>query len=512
VTEPEPAAPAPDRLHPGAQVPPASGWGGAVRRGMVWSVTALATSKALSFLSILVLARLLAPDEFGVVAAVAAYITLIELGSDLGMKPTVVYEQEVGVSERIQTAFTMNVAAAIALTALGVLAAPLMAGFFGVAEEADLFRLGALNLLFTGLGNVHDGLLLRDMSFGRRIGPQVVRDIVRVVVSLALALAGYGALALVIGLLAGTLAWTVVQWKLTPLRPRLIYDARIARSMLVYGAPAALLAFVHTIAARIDVFAIGHLIDSRALGIYTIAYRLPEVLLASVAYTLGVVAFPALARQRVHDPAGLESATLQLVRYQALYALPVAAAMAILSVPIVELLLGDEWREAAVVLVPVVAAAAIITITYPLGDLLKAIGQQGLMVVFNVIQIPVVIAVCLIAAPSGLVAVAWGMVVANVVFTAMLCWAVMRELRLGLGRLLWICVPAFVTALGVVAGAGIVRVLWPQMSAAALLGATAAGALGGVLALRTLAPGMYRDVVRQVRGIRRRKDPNLVTP
>ena len=505
------AAAEPERLHDGDPLaPPGAGWGGAVRRGIVWSVAALATSKALGLISILVLARLLTPDEFGVVAAVAAFIALIELGSDLGMKPAVVYEQETGVSQRIQTAFTMNLVAAAALTAIGVLSAPLIAGFFGVPEEADLFRLGALNLLLTGLGNIHDGLLLRDMSFGRRIRPQVVRDVVRVVVSVALAFAGLGALALVIGFLAGTFAWTAMQWTLTPLRPRLSYDGRIARSMLGYGAPAAALAFASTIAARADVFAIGHLIDSRALGIYTIAYRLPEVLLASVAYTLGVVAFPALARRRVQDPGGLDSATLQLVRYQALYALPVAAGMAVLAVPTVELLFGHEWREAAAVLVPVVVASAVMTIAYPLGDLLKAVGKQGLMVVFNLIQIPAVIVACVIAAPSGLLAVAWGMVAANVLFTAMMCWAAMRELHFGFGSLLAICAPAFASAAGVLVGAGAVRILWPEVSLAAAVAASLAGALGAVVALRTLAPDTYRDVARQARGLRHRGNADLV--
>jgi PST family polysaccharide transporter len=428
------------------------------------------------------------------------------------MKPAVVYEQESGVSERVQTAFTLNLAAAVALTAVGVLAAPAIAAFFGVPDETYLFRLGALNLLLTGLGNVHDGLLLRDMSFGRRIRPQVARDVVRLVVSVGLAFAGLGALALVIGFLAGTLAWTVMQWALTPLRPRLSYDHAIARSMLVYGGPAALLAFLSTIASRADVFAIGHLIDSRALGIYTLAYRLPDVLLASVAYTLGVVAFPALARQRARDPDGLRAATLQLVRYQALYALPVAAGIAVLSVPIVELLFGPTWRAAAAVLVPVALAAVVVTITHPLGDLLKAIGRQRLLVAMNLVQLPAVVVACLIAAPSGLLAVAWGMVAVNVLFTVMLSWAVVRELGVGVGSLLSICAPAVLAAAGVLAGAGAVRLLLPQLSAPALVLASAAGALGAVLALRALAPQTYRDVLRQARGLRRRRTIGVATP
>ena len=491
-------------------LPAEPGWGSTVRRGIAWSAAATATSKALSLVSILVLARLLAPAEFGVVAAVAVYIALIELGSDLGMKPTVVYEQETGVSERVQTAFTMNLVTAVALTVVGVLAAPLVAGFFGVPDEADLFRLGALNLLLTGLGNVHDGLLLRDMSFGRRIRPQIVRDVARVVVSVALAFAGLGALALVIGFLSGTLAWTVIQWMLSPLRPRLSFDRLIARSMLAYGAPAALLEFVATIGSRADVIAIGHLIDSHALGIYTIAFRLPEVLLASVAYTLGVVAFPALARRRAQDPAGLGAATLQLVRYLALYTLPVAAGMAVLSVPIVRVLFGDEWRAAGAVLVPVAVAAALVSITFPCGDLLKATGRQRLMVIINVVHIPAVVLVCVVAAPSGLVAVAWGMVAVNLLSAVWLAWTAMRQVGRAPADLVAACAPALLGAAGTVAGAGAVRLLWPALSLPALIAATAAGALGALLVLRTAAPSTFRDLLRQARGLRRPAAAGLV--
>ena len=186
------------------------------------------------------------PTEFGVVAAVAAYVALIELGSDIGMKPAVVYEQEEGLSERIQTAFTMNLATAVALCGLGVAFAPAVAGFFGVADHAGLFRLGALNLLLTGLGNVHDAVLLRDMSFARRIRPQIARDLVRVTVSVGLAVAGFGAAALVYGFLAGTAAWTAWQWILTPLRPRLRCRRTVARSMIAYGA------FPHILGNNID--------------------------------------------------------------------------------------------------------------------------------------------------------------------------------------------------------------------------------------------------------------------
>jgi lipopolysaccharide exporter len=482
--------------------PIGTGVGEMVRRGITWSVAAFVASKAVSLISILVLARLLTVDEFGVVAAVAAYIALIELGSDLGMKPTIVYEQEQGISERVHTAFTLNLMSAIALTGLGVLLAPVVAGFFGVPDDAGLFRLGALSLLLTGLGNIHDGLLLRDMTFARRIRPQVARDLVRVAVAVALALAGLGAAAVVLGFLAGSATWTVWQWFLTPLRPRLTYDGAIARSMLAYGAAAASLQVLATINSRLDVVVIGHLLDTRALGIYSIAYRLPEVLLASVAYTLGVVAFPALARQRAADHEPLAAATLQLLRYMALYALPVAGGLAVLSVPIVELLFSHKWHDAAGLLVPIAAAAVVYTVVFPLGDLLKAVGRQATIVAINVLVIPIMIAACVLAAPFGVLAVSWALVGVAVTFSGMMSFAVGRVLQLPARAFAGAYGPGLSACAGVLVAAGAVRLTWPAASVPAAVAAALAGALGAVLALRLLAPGTFLDLVRQLRGLR----------
>jgi lipopolysaccharide exporter len=484
--------------------PRRTAWGGMVRRGIVWSVAAFGASKALSLISLLVLARLLAPDEFGVVAAVAAYIALIELGSDVGMKPAIVYEQEQGVSARVQTAFTLNLITATALSGLGVLLAPMVAEFFGVGDHAGLFRLGALNLLLTGLGNVHDALLLRDMSFGRRIRPQIGRDVVRVAVSVGLAFAGLGALALVIGFLAGTATWTAWQWRLTPMRPRLSYESSIARSLIAYGGPAAMLQVLATINSRLDVVLIGHLLDSRALGIYSIAYRLPEVLLASIAYTLGVVAFPALSRRRVRDPGMLGDATMQLLRYMSLYALPVAVGIAVLSTPIVDLLFSRTWHDAAPLLVPIAAAAALYTVVFPLGDLLKAIGKQATIVKINVVLVPLMIVACTVAAPAGVLTVSWALVGTSATFAALMSVAVGRELHLGVGAFARAFAPAAAASLGVLAGAGAVRYAWPASSLPATTMAALAGASGALLVLRLSAPRTFVDLVHQMRDLRPR--------
>ncbi|HEV3129186.1 MAG TPA: oligosaccharide flippase family protein, partial [Solirubrobacteraceae bacterium] len=172
----------------GGQKPSGGSLARSVKSGVAWSTLTFGLSKALAFVSLLVLTRLLAPSQFGLIGAVVTLLGLIELNSDLGMKATVIYEQERGAGERVQTAFTVNLVLAAVLATAAFLAAPLVAGFFHAPGHVGLFRLAAVDVLLTGLGGIHDGLLLRDLRFRTRILTEVVSAVVRAGVGVTLAL------------------------------------------------------------------------------------------------------------------------------------------------------------------------------------------------------------------------------------------------------------------------------------------------------------------------------------
>jgi PST family polysaccharide transporter len=477
-------------------------WGQSTRHGLLWAGASLLGNKAVNFVSVMVLARLLTPSEFGVVAAVVVFLSFIELGSDLGMKATVVYEQEEGVTARVQSAFTLNLIIAIALTAVGVLCAPLVAQFFNVEGQEDLFRVGALCLLFVGLGNIHDALLVREMDFRRRTVPQVVRAAVRAGVSIGLAVAGLGAWALVIGMLVGSAAWTVAQWSLSPLRPTLDLDLGIVRGMAGYGGAAAVLEVLSVLNNRADAAIVGRVLGERALGLYTIAFRVPELAIETVAWNTSEVAFPALSRKRAMDRGDLTRSTMRLLRFQALYALPIAAGIAMVATPLIVVLFSSKWGAAGGVTAAIAVKAGISAIVFPLGDVFKALGRQRVLVALGSIQLPILVATIVLVAPAGIVAVAW----ARAGFTAVLGTVqiafVLRALGSDVRALLVALRPALVTAGGVVVGAGAVALAFDGASFAELLLGAGAGAAVGLLAARLFAFDALRELVEQLRKLR----------
>lgn len=489
------------------------GWGSATRKGIAWSTTTFLAGKTLTFITTIILARLLVPSEFGVVAAILIYLQVLELISDIGLAATVQYEQEKGITPRVQTAFTLNLGLSVVLCAIGVAAAPLIAGFFHVSGDTDLFRLAALNLLLRGTANIHDALLLRDLAFNRRIVSQLSGQVARAVVSIALAFAGLGAASLVFGMLAGTVVWAVVVWAITGFRPNMTIERSAVRPMVTYGGGASALEVIAVISTRADVVTIGRVLGDTALGLYTIAYRIPELIIESIAWNVSIVAFPALARKRMSDEQGMSAAALKIARYQVLYAAPLAAGLAVLATPLIVILFGPKWTEAGGVMSAIAVMVGVSAVAYPLGDVFKALGLQRVLVALSLIQLPLLIGAIVLASDAGIVAVAWVRAAEMALYTGMIVAAASRVAQIRPTQVLVAMGPGAAAAAGVALGAGAVRLAWPEIAVAPLIAGVVAGALGGVLSLRLLAPSSFGEareqLVELVRPLiaRRRDDP-----
>lgn len=470
-----------------------------LRGGVAWSLASFVGTKAVTFIATLVLARLLAPSEFGVLAAVLAFITLLELLSDLGMKATVIFENERGVTKRVQTAFTLNLIFTVVLTAVAVALAPLVAEFFGVSSETVLFRLAAADLLLTGLGNIHDALLLRDMEFRRRIIPQLTGNVTRGVATILLAVAGLGASALVIGFIIGTAVWTATLWIVKPFRPTLAIERSALRAIASYGGWASILELLAALAQRADIAVIGATLGTRALGLYTIAQRVPELIVGNVTWSLSIVAFPALAQRRDRADGSFRETTLNLIRYSALFGMTMGTLLAVLAPPLVVVLFSDAWADAGDIMVALSIMYGLVCIVFPLGDTFKALGRQRTMAAVNAVALPIGIGAMILAAPAGVVAVAWARVGVTVAQGVVWILLITRALDIRLS-LVAAMLRAGCAGAGGVALAGIaVRTALPETAIGPLLAAGTAAILGGTVFLRVFANREYaelRDIVR----------------
>ncbi len=487
-----------------------AGGAGPQRRGdrtawhsFVWAGLSFGATKLAVFVSTLVLARLLVPEDFGVVAAAMTVIALFEIGLDLGVGSALIHDQEKGITARVQTAFTLNVGVAVLLTGAFVAAAPLVAAWFRVPDQVDVFRAVAFYLLIRSLGQVHDAVLRRDLEFRRRTRAEIARALTRLVVSVVLAASGLGVWALVWGLLAAEVAGTVVNWLLVPFRPTFTLDRTAVPTLLSFGLAVVAVQAVSVVSTNADYLAVGRVLGTEDLGQYTIAYRLPELLIDNVYWIFSSIALPLYARARAEGTAdGFKDSMLRALTLLTFFGFPMGTALALVARDAVPVLFSEQWLPAVAPMVLLALAAGVNAIGFASGDIFPALGRPGMLLRLDLVFATAEITAFFLVAPYGITAVAWVHLASGVVYMACrLVWAnrLVGSTLAECGRAM---LPAVWVSLGTAALAAPVLLLVEPgvVSLVSVIAAGAAGgALGALLGARSTVVDLFRTVTSRAR-------------
>lgn len=462
-------------------------------KSLAWSAMSLLGSKLLAFASTLILARLLVPEQFGVVAAGLTIIAVLETGLDLGVGAAVVYEQEQGLSDRMRTAFTLNVLVAAFFTVAAISAAPLVADFFGVPDDVDLLRVLFLHLLVRGLSQVPDAVLKRDLRFQRRAVVEITKAVVRASVSISLAYSGWGAWSLVIGLMCGEVIGTILTFVAIRFVPWMRIDRSAVATLLRYGGAVLAIRMLSAIGENSGYLVVGNVLGATELGVYLLAVRVPELFLANMYWIISSVAFSLYARVGTANPEAFGSAVLRALRLVTLPAFTVAVGIAIVSEDLTMVLLPEAWAGAAAPMALVALAMGVSAIGYASGDVFPAIGRPGVLAKVLVPIVAVRVTALLIAAPYGLTAVAAVYLAVSVLNALVRLLLIRRFIGISVPKALSATAPALLACVGVVLAAG-TCVMLMEPGATRLAVSVAAGVAGAFVAVYLCA----RDVLPEV--------------
>ena len=380
-------------------------------KSFMWAGASYGAGKLVVFVSTLILARILVPESFGVVAAGLTFIEYLRVVLDLGVGAAVIYEQERGITERVQTAFTLNLLVAIVLAAAGFFASPWIAEFFGIGDEADIFRVLSLALIISGAGKVSDSVLQRDLDFKKRAVVDIARAVVRAGVAIVLAFEGFGAWALVWGYVAGEVAFTATAWTIVHFVPKLKLQWEIAKSLLNFGVLVTLTAIVDAVASNGDYIVVGHLLGPVALGFYVIAYRMPELILESIYWVSSSIVFPAYSQAREADPDKLRVAILRALRLLTLYGFSVGVGLALVSRDVVLVFYGPEWADSVTAMAILSLTMGLRALSYGIFDVFPAVGKPGVSLWVYVPEVAIQITAMVFVADHGLAAIAFVLLV-----------------------------------------------------------------------------------------------------
>jgi len=472
--------------------------GTAAAKAVMWNYVSFAAGKVLVLVTMAVLARLLTPEDFGIVGFATLVVAYLAVLKDLGLGAALIQRRQ-DVEESAETVFVANLVLGAILTAAVALSAPMVAGFFREPLVTPLLRVLSFTFILEALGSVQLVLLRRNMDFRRKLIPDVGRSIVKGVVSVAAAATGFGVWALVWGQLAGVLASVILSWTVLPWHPRLRIHRRLVPSLMRFGAPLIVTDIQYAIWANLDYVVVGRLLGGTALGIYTLAYRLPELLVQSVWRVLAQAVFPFFSSIQ-DDIDLLRRGFLATIRYTQVVIVPLCFGLFIAAEPAVGALFGDQWSAAVPVLRLMAVFSLIGSIGVNAGDVYKALGRSGVLARLAVLELVALVPALIIGAHHGIVGVAWAHAIVATMDTTVRLVVATRMVGIS-GRQIWDQIrPSLAAGLWLTAAA--VPVLWLTRAAGdavSLLATALAGCLAYVAALWRLDPVVIRRIAGWLR-------------
>ena len=401
--------------------------------GLRWAYLSVAARLILSFLFVAILARLLAPIDFGLFGIVLIFVGLVEMVGRLAIGPAVV--QRLDLTDRhVQTGFSLVLAIGVILAAMLWLLAPSIGWFFDESVLPRLLRTLAVVMIINSIGVMPEHLLRRDLRFKNLALADILSETVGYgLTALVLASHGFGVWALAMGTIMRRAVHVAVVLMYSPPSWHIRFSLREAKELLHYGSALSLVGFFNFIAQRGGYFIIGRWLGSTSLGYYTQSYRLVSAPFEAVSLTLLNVLFPAMsARQQQLDR--LQIVYLSGVEMLALLVVPASILVCVSAPELVVVVLGGQWGAIA----PIVQVLAIALPFQICGALnvppIRALGGVYREAWRQAIWALVVVSGVYFGSRWGLSGVASSVVVASVMIQFF-----MTQLALSLLKLDWSC-------------------------------------------------------------------------
>lgn len=396
----------------------------------LWSALEIMSRYGVQFVVMLVLARLLVPADFGLIAMLLVFTSVAALLVDGGFGTALIQKQHTTDNDET-TVFLTGLGAASALAVVLWVAAPAIATFYSQPVLAQLTRLLLFVLPLGALAAVPDALLTQKLNFRARANAEVVSSLCSGAVAMTLAWRSFGVWSLAWQALVAIGMRALLLWWFSGWRPRGHFDMLSFRALFGFGSFMLVANLLNVISIRLQSLLIGRMFDARSLGFYTMAQNTrdaPAQFVSGLLNRVGLPVFSSVAER----PDKLVGALRLSLRVAMFVFVPCMVAIAVVARPLVTLLYGGRWASVA----PLLSILAVAVVPWPLHLLnLAALGARGrsdlvfrLEIAKQLVFLPIVVAASFIS----VAAVAWATLIGSTCAVIINTWYSHRLLGYGM--------------------------------------------------------------------------------
>jgi len=402
-----------------------SNLGGRAARGGALAISSQTLRFVITLGATSVMARLLSPQDYGLIGMVALVTGFVSMYKDLGLASATIQRPEINF-DQISTLFWINVILSAAIAIFTAAIAPLVSWFYGEPRLTAITVVTAAGFIISGLAVQHEALLRRQMRYFALSVIGLTAMLVGYGVGILMAWKGFSYWALVGSQLAVVLATTVMTWAACGWRPGLPKKDTGVRSMIRFGGNLTGFSTINFFSRNLDNLLIGRVWGAQQLGLYSRAYQLMMLPIDQINEPITSVAVPSLSRL-TDSPEDYRRAYLRMLEKIALLTMPAVALMIATSDWIVAIVLGPQWREVGKLLAILGVAALIQPIANTTGWLFITQGRTRDMFRMAMWGGPITMASIVAGLPWGAVGVATSYTVVHILASPLLYWYVCRR-------------------------------------------------------------------------------------
>lgn len=416
-----------------------------------WRLAERGAAQGGSLIVSIVLARLLDPDVYGTVALITVITTILQVFVDSGMGNALIQKKDADDLD-FSSVFYFNMITCIILYVGIFFATPLIADFYGIDELAPLIRVLSLTIVVSGLKNVQQAYVSREMQFKRFFFATLGGTVFSAFVGILMAYQGMGAWALAGQYLSNLMIDTLVLWITVKWHPKKMFSIKRLKDLFSFGWKLLISSLIDTVYNNVRQLIIGKLYNSSELAYYNQGQKIPNIIVNNVNTSIDSVLLPTMSQQQEHAEC-VKSMTRRAIKTSTYVMAPLLMGIAFCGEPLVKLLLTDKWLPC----VPYMQIFCITFMFYPIHtanlNAIKAMGRSDLFLKLEIIKKVIGLTILLTSMWFGVMAIAYSLLLGSVLSQIINTWPNKKLLKYGYLEQLKDIMPGI--ALAVIMGIGV---------------------------------------------------------
>jgi teichuronic acid exporter len=470
-----------------------------VLSSMIWKLMEYGGAQLIQAIVQIILARLLMPEEYGLVVLVVALILVANVFLETGLNMALIQKKDVDEVD-FSSVFYLNILIAGILYSALFFMAPYIAGFYKEPQLVSIIRVLSLTLFIGAVNTCQGAFLSRNMMFKKLFLSSLGGTLVAGIVGIAAAYAGWGVWALVVNNVARQLLVTIIIWFTVKWRPQLIFSLERVKSLFSYGSKMMASGLIYTLYENAVSLIIVRAYSPSALGFYNRGSQFPKLIMMNINGSIQAVMLPTLSHYQ-EDRKRVKNMVRRSVMTSSFIVFPMMAGLAAVADPMVRILLTEKWLPAVPYLQIFCGCYALWPISTANSQAISALGRSDIFLKLEIINTVIGIIILTISIPRGTYAIAVGMLVGYLITTSIVVFPVYRLIGYGHREQLRDILPSL--AIAIVMGVSVYSVTlldlasWQKLIVQMILGIAVYIGLSKALKVESL--GYLIDTVKQLK-------------